>query len=559
MLISIDAIRENGNARHVKVAPEADAGLTASIRAQGVLQAVLLRPDGDGYILVAGHRRLRCALAAGLDEIPAEVREMTDRQAQAAQAAENMQRVAMHPIDQWRAVRDLIAAGYTVPNAAAALGLDERQTRRMERLGMLDPKLLALIETHDSLPDDGDLRVIANAPRTMQAKATKVINAVTEWRGEKQVNWDYIADACRITRFSRGIALFDPDAIKWDVDFFAQPGANDEYTTTDRKTFMRLQRQALEAQVADAQAQKKRIQLVEFNDSTNYNTRGPALPAGFQKVYSGYIENPKRTECVFVALTPAGTVERVLCEDTKAAKAAQAKKAERAKTGDSADDDDSGGDDDTDAGDDAAQPPVEKYGITKAGLALIAAAKTQALRETLRDGLSELPPERLLTLMILAWGALNVSVTGMDAGSGYRPDRHNFRDVAARFLLPGGGLPDVSMADAKMHAADVMARILRIGEDSGFYKSASGPAAEWIGAAIGADQALPRFDTAAFLAQVSGDELRRAATAAGEKSTGTVKALREKLTGKMPDWRPDAAAFGAPAPLLQGGQDNDDD
>jgi len=76
---------------------------------------------------------------------------------------------------------------------------------------------------------------------------------------------------------------------------------------------------------------------------------------------------------------------------------------------------------------------------------------------------------------------------------------------------------------------------------------ASGPAAEWIGAAIGAGLALGRFDTADFLAQVGGDELRRAAAAAGEKATGSVKSLRERLVGKLPDWRPDAAVFGAAA------------
>ncbi|WP_428485985.1 ParB N-terminal domain-containing protein [Rhodopila sp.] len=556
MLIRIDAVHENGNSRRMKASAAADAALTASIQAQGVLQPILVRTarpsddvcaNGSGFVLVAGARRLRCARAAGLDEIPAEVGRMTEGWALAAQAAENMVRVPMHPTDQWRAVRDLVAGGFTFANAAAALGLDDRQTRRMERLGLLDPKLLALIEAGDEMPTDGELRIIASAPRAMQAKAVKSKDAIWRRGDEQRVSWHAIAHACRVTRYFRGNALFDADAMTWDVDFFAQPGSDEEYTSTDGETFMRLQRQALESQVADAQARKQRVQLVDF-DSNNHT---PKLPVGFKRVWTGDVEKPKRVECVFVTLDDMGVVKRILAEDTKAVKAAEARKVEKAKT---ATGDPTGEAVEDDADDEAAEVPaavVEKPGLTKAGLTMVNAAKTQALRETLCTGLTEMPAERLLVLMVLAWGALNVSVSNVAAGDNSYEQR-NFRDIAARVLLPGGGLDEVSMADARGYAGEVMARVLSFGV-AGLYYSSSGAPAEWIGAAIDANQAMPRFDTEDFLKQVGGDELRRVALAFGERATGTVAALRARLVGRLPAWRPDAAAFGAPAPVVRHG------
>ena len=55
--------------------------LTESIKAQGILQPILVRKDGDGYRIIAGERRWRASQAAGLNDIPAIVREVTEAQA----------------------------------------------------------------------------------------------------------------------------------------------------------------------------------------------------------------------------------------------------------------------------------------------------------------------------------------------------------------------------------------------------------------------------------------------------------------------------------------------
>lgn len=83
------------------------AELTESIRAQGILQPILLRPAKGGYELVAGERRFRAAQRAGLKAIPALVRVVTDEKALELAIIENLQRDDLNPIEQARAFQEL--------------------------------------------------------------------------------------------------------------------------------------------------------------------------------------------------------------------------------------------------------------------------------------------------------------------------------------------------------------------------------------------------------------------------------------------------------------------
>ena len=97
--------------------------LTQSIRDQGVLQPILVRPVGDHYQIVAGERRTRAADRAGLTTIPAIVREMTEAEAVLATAAENLQREDLDLEDEARQYQYLMEV----------LGLSGRELA--ERLG----------------------------------------------------------------------------------------------------------------------------------------------------------------------------------------------------------------------------------------------------------------------------------------------------------------------------------------------------------------------------------------------------------------------------------------
>jgi ParB family transcriptional regulator, chromosome partitioning protein len=103
--------------------PQDLAELSASIAEHGVLQPILVNETVDGYVLVAGERRLRAAQLAGLERIPAVVRSLAEREQLALALVENMQRADLAPLDEARAFRRLMADfGLTQEEVAARVG-----------------------------------------------------------------------------------------------------------------------------------------------------------------------------------------------------------------------------------------------------------------------------------------------------------------------------------------------------------------------------------------------------------------------------------------------------
>ena len=88
---------------------EALEALAESIRQQGVLQPVLLRPISGGYELIAGERRMRAARLAGLSSVPATVRETPDEEVLLLAALENLQRQDLNPLDEVEAIITITA------------------------------------------------------------------------------------------------------------------------------------------------------------------------------------------------------------------------------------------------------------------------------------------------------------------------------------------------------------------------------------------------------------------------------------------------------------------
>lgn len=89
--------------------PDALARLTQSVQENGVLQPVLVRPSLNGkYELIAGERRLRAAQAAGLDMIPAVVRDMNEEEATEIALLENLQREDLNPVEETEGILDLL-------------------------------------------------------------------------------------------------------------------------------------------------------------------------------------------------------------------------------------------------------------------------------------------------------------------------------------------------------------------------------------------------------------------------------------------------------------------
>lgn len=123
------------------------AELAESIRTQGVLQPVLLRPAKGGYELIAGERRFRAAQRAGLTEIPALVRVVNDEKALELAIIENLQRDDLNPIEQARAFQELASRfNLTQEQIATRTGKERSSISNFLRLLKLHPEVQQQVE-----------------------------------------------------------------------------------------------------------------------------------------------------------------------------------------------------------------------------------------------------------------------------------------------------------------------------------------------------------------------------------------------------------------------------
>ncbi len=115
---------------------EALAELADSIRVQGVIQPILVRPaGGERYEIIAGERRFRAAQMAGLTEVPVTVRDVPDDAALAMALIENIQRENLNPLEEAQGVQRLVREfAFTHEQAAAAIGRSRSATSNLLRL-----------------------------------------------------------------------------------------------------------------------------------------------------------------------------------------------------------------------------------------------------------------------------------------------------------------------------------------------------------------------------------------------------------------------------------------
>jgi ParB family chromosome partitioning protein len=89
--------------------PQAMQSLVESVKSEGILQPLLVRPVGEKYEVIAGERRYRAAIEAELTEVPVTVREMTDEQAVHYALIENLQREDLNPVEETEGLLNLLA------------------------------------------------------------------------------------------------------------------------------------------------------------------------------------------------------------------------------------------------------------------------------------------------------------------------------------------------------------------------------------------------------------------------------------------------------------------
>lgn len=141
--IPLDEITPNPLQPRRHFAADALEELASSIREQGVIQPLLLRPTETGYEIVAGERRYRAAGRAGLRTVPALVRRMEDAESLELALIENLQREDLNALEEAEAYRDLMEQfGYTQEELSRRVGKDRSTISNTLRLLKLPDEVL---------------------------------------------------------------------------------------------------------------------------------------------------------------------------------------------------------------------------------------------------------------------------------------------------------------------------------------------------------------------------------------------------------------------------------
>jgi ParB family chromosome partitioning protein len=180
--LPLDVLQRGQYQPRVDMRPETLEELAASIRAQGVVQPIVVRPlaaaaagESQRYEIIAGERRWRAAQIAGLADIPAVIRRIPDEAAIAIALIENIQRESLNPLEEARALERLITEfELTHAQAAEAVGRSRAAVSNLLRLLELAPEVGALLERREL--EMGHARaLLALTARRQQAEVAAIV------------------------------------------------------------------------------------------------------------------------------------------------------------------------------------------------------------------------------------------------------------------------------------------------------------------------------------------------------------------------------------------------
>jgi ParB family chromosome partitioning protein len=168
--VRVDEIAPNARQPRRRFEPEATAGLAESIRRQGLLQPVVVRPrSGGGYELIAGERRWRAAKDAGIELLPALVREADDRDSLLLALVENVAREQLSAIEEARAYAALVDEfGLTLGELADRVGRSKSSVSNRLRLLELPDEVLWMLVRGELT--EGHARAVLAVPEDAERK-----------------------------------------------------------------------------------------------------------------------------------------------------------------------------------------------------------------------------------------------------------------------------------------------------------------------------------------------------------------------------------------------------
>ena len=221
--LPVDVIRRGKHQPRRVVEESALEELAHSVRTRGIVQPIVVRPAGSGsFEIVAGERRWRAALMAGLDEVPAVVRECSDREAAAVALIENIQREDLNPIEEAEGYRTLADEfGLTHQELADAVGRSRSSVSNALRLLDLNDDVRALVERGEL--DMGHARALLALSGAAQSEAAAVVvkRGLSARETERLVRSKVERESPQV----RDPATRDPDVVRLETELGERLGA----------------------------------------------------------------------------------------------------------------------------------------------------------------------------------------------------------------------------------------------------------------------------------------------------------------------------------------------
>ena len=145
-MIPISSIKRNPYQPRDQIDESEIKELVASIREKGLIEPIIVKRSGDGFVLAAGERRLKAAHVAGFKEIPAVIRDLTDQELLEIALIENLQRRDLNPVEEARAYEQLNSKfKLTHTQIAALVGKDRSTVTNTVRLLSLPRRVVAYL------------------------------------------------------------------------------------------------------------------------------------------------------------------------------------------------------------------------------------------------------------------------------------------------------------------------------------------------------------------------------------------------------------------------------
>ena len=484
-LITVDPrklVAHSNNTRHTKTNEQSDSALAASIKSVGIIQPPIVMKHKKTHMIIAGHRRVKAAIDAGLTDI--DVLLDSSEQSLGKNIIENMIREPLNPVDEFEAIEKLVKDNWTIPSIACVLAVTERHVKRMLSLANIYEPIREAMRT--SFPNENQLKIISSAPLSEQEATWN--NYISGNYGSDDINWNYFSRVMTQSEYFAVDAVFDDETaqkfnIQWEEDLFA-PADEDGRYTRDAEAFYNAQKHYLETNLKENEA------ILETND---YGL--PKLPKGTESVYGSGDD--------YETVITGYYIDRYMCVGERMFRYLDSKPDNKGNT---------------------ASKPKAKADLTQNGQIIMRQMQTQALHAAIDH--EEISTEKLLALLVFAFSGYTIKVTS---------DGH-WQELAATPLKVIN--EDGTLTDDVDTIHQTAKELLKLAVNCRRENAGTGIAGEFIAKSLNADQYLPNMATPEFIQSMQRNILENEVAKIGKRPSTKLKDNRAILLQHYSDDNP---------------------